>query len=104
MTKAPDDTLAPSGAPPSALRIWADKRGNVFIEIPGRKGPYIETMNYDHRAVAHIFSLLGVHSIEQDVALQPLPDSYKPDHGKGSTWDVDRAMADRILKQMGLIK
>lgn len=99
MANPPTDSLAPSGAPSSALRIWTNGR-DAFIEIPGKKGPYIERMNYDHRAVAHIFSLLGLHRTDVEVTHE-LPSGYS-NYTKGS--ETDRAMADRILKQMGLIK
>jgi hypothetical protein len=97
----PTDSLAPSGAPSRALRIWSNGV-DCFIEIPGKKGPYIERVNYDHRAIAHIFSLLGIHRVDGDY-LAPVPSAYgNSNFLKGDT--VDRAMADKILAQMGLIK
>jgi hypothetical protein len=101
MTKSPTDSLAPSGAPSSALRVWANGR-DIYIEIPGKKGPYIETVNYDHRGIAHLFTILGLHRIDGDY-LAPVPSGYGTSNFmKGDS--IDRAMADKILTQMGLIK
>lgn len=97
--KSHSDSLAPSGAPSSALRIWTNGQ-DAFVEIPGRKGPYIERINYDHRGIAHIFSLLGLHRTDVEYT-HALPSGYS-NFTKGS--ETDRAMTDRILKQMGLIK
>jgi len=101
MTKPPSDSLAPSGAPSSALRIWTNGK-DAFVEIPGKKGPYIEKMSYDHRAIAHIFSLLGLHRIDGDYESK-IPEGYgNSNFTKGD--NIDRALADRILAQMGVAK
>lgn len=100
MKAAPSDSLAPSGAPSSALRIWPDTKGNLYVEIPGAKGPYIECVNFDHRGIAHLFTLCGLHRIDYEYT-HALPSGYS-NFTKGT--ETDRAMADRILKQMGLIK
>lgn len=98
---APTDSLAPSGAPSSALRIWTNGM-DCFIEIPGKKGPYIQRVQFDHRSIAHIFTLLGQHRIDGDY-LAPIPSGYGTSNFmKGDA--VDRAIADKILTQMGLIK
>jgi hypothetical protein len=92
----------PSAAPPNALKVWCLNGRDILVEIPGQHGPYIESFNYDHRAIVHLFGLLGATRVDGDFASK-IPESYI-DSKSRSTSDVANATMDRILLQMGLIK
>lgn len=96
----PTDTLAPSGAPSRSLRIWGNGV-DIFVEIPGSKGkpPYIERMAYDHRAIGHIMSLIGVHRVDGDYTTT-VPTAYHNSNIRKGT-EVDDAILDKIFAQVG---
>ena len=101
MPSGSDESIAPSGAPPGALRIWATGT-DCYVEIPGRAGPYIQRLAYDHRAIAHIFSLLGLHRVDYEY-LGTIPEGYKkPIKAHGTATQQDTAEA--ILRRMGILK
>src|SRR5574337_1009547 len=96
------DTIAPSAAPHNALHLWTDGR-EIFIEIPGRLGPYIMRRDYDHRAIAYVFSLLGAHRIDADHVGTIDNFAYlKPSREPGTA--NQRAMVEAILRRNGVLK
>ena len=95
------DRPAPSAAPASALRIWTDGR-DTYVEIPGRAGPYIERLNYDHRGICHVFELLGRVRSDYEY-LGTIPSGYlKPTNEPGT--HNQRSFAESVLRKAGLIK
>lgn len=95
------DTLASSAAPPQALKLWTDGH-SIFIEIPGRAGPYIMARDYDLRAISYVFSLLGATHIEYKFE-NKVPDNYlKPSKAPGT--HNQRELAEQLLRARGIIK
>jgi len=92
-------TLAPSGAPPSALKIWSNGH-DIFVEIPGRHGPIITSYLHNHHGIAEVFSLLGVHRVDYDYASSPVPAGYSTPTKLPSPAD---ALAESILMKLGII-
>lgn len=85
--------IASSAAPPTALKLWTDGK-DIYIEIPGRQGPYITSHLYDHRAIDYVFSLLGATRIDYEHA-GTLPDPYRIRNEPGT--ETQRALAERTL-------
>ena len=100
-------SIAPSFAPPRALRIW-HVRDEIFVEIPGHgdKPPYITSYPYNTRGIALTLSLLGANRIDYDHAgPQALPSAYRTNiatTGPGTA--EQQASADLALRRAGLLK
>ena len=82
--------IAPTAAPTNALRMWCDHR-SIFVELPG---PYITTYPLTEGGLSRALSLLK---------------EQKYDFGgkqmlKASPQTQSEAMAESILRRMGVIK
>ena len=94
-----------SAAPPNALHIWATGT-DIYLEIPGAKGPYISRFPYDTKGLNLILGILGAHRIDYDYAIT-IPDAYRSNLAagtKGPGTPEQQASADKALRLAGLIK
>jgi hypothetical protein len=96
-------------APPRHLKIWASGP-DIFVEIPGHLGrpPYITSYPFSTRGIQLLLDLTGAHRIDTDYSLPPIDPSYAP--RRPSNFDpstgtpAQQAMAEKLLRQAGLIK
>ena len=94
---------APSAAPPHHLKIWASGP-DIYVEIPGRLGPYITRYSYDTRGLNLILDLIGAHRIDTDFSLPPVPEAYRSNFTNGPGTPEQQASADKALRMAGLLK
>ena len=98
------DSLAPSSAPTHHLKVWSD--GNrIYVEIPGvpPKPAYVTTFVYDSRGVDLVLSLLGIHRVNYDYQ-GTIPVGYTGRSNFQHGTDIEAATAEKILREMRLIK
>ena len=97
--------LMPSGAPLHHLKIWASGP-DLFVEIPGRLGPYITTYSLDSRGITLLLDLLGRKRTDTDFAIPPGQVSpYRTAHyDRGPGTPEQQASADLALKRAGILK
>ena len=92
-------TLATSFAPPNALTIWTDGRA-LFVQLPGPgDGCTILSFTHDTLGLSKALALLGKHA---DFAAAP--GAYTPPRGKRVGTFTQSALAEKLLRQRGLIK
>ena len=94
-----------SAAPPRHLKIWA-VGPDLFVEIPGRLGPYITSYSCDSRGITLLLDLLGRKRTDTDFAIPPNQASpYRTAHyDKGPGSPEQQASADLALKRAGILK
>ena len=98
-------TVAPSGAPPKALKFWAD--GNrIYYEIPGKDGrpPYIGWHYFDHAGVSKCLDLLGLHRIDYEYCGDLAKEYKKLPEVKLNGTATQQAMQEKILRDLGILK
>lgn len=97
-------TRAPSGAPPSALKVWTDGV-RLYVEIPAVPGkdPYITAYDYNYRGIDLMLSLLGQHRTDYDY-IGTLPASYRGGSNLEPGTASQRDHAEATLRRMGLLK
>lgn len=96
--------LAPTAAPTHHLKVWSDGQ-RIYCEIPGisNKPAYITTFVYDSRGVDLVLSLLGIHRVNYDYQGKvPVGYTGRSNFQNGS--DSQQAMAEKLLRQAGIIK
>jgi hypothetical protein len=97
-------TVAPSAAPPHAIKVWADHM-NVYAEIPSLNQPCILAFRLSEGGLSQILSLLGAKH-GQDAAGVPYlrpPVLTKKQISEGiTTLDLDAAR--HALLDLGLLK
>lgn len=96
--------LAPSAAPPHHLKVWSDGQ-RIYCEIPGVQGKaaYITTFPFDSRGVGLVLSLLGIHRANYDYQGE-IPSGYTGRSNFQHGTDTQAAMAEKLLRQMRIIK
>lgn len=98
------DTLAPSAAPPYALRVWADNN-SIYTEIPGKPGaaPYVIAFPLAEGGLSKALDLLRTkHTDFAGPAFysRPAPSlSNKPAVGTA----VQRAHAQAVLRKLKIV-
>lgn len=98
------DTLAHTASPPHHLKVWSDGQ-RIYCEIPGvpPKPAYVTTFVYDSRGVDLVLSLLGIHRVNYDYqGTVPVGYTGRSNFQNGS--DSQHAMAEKLLRQAGIIK
>lgn len=93
------DTTFPSYRPPNALVLWTDTRW-IYVELPKREGgTCIIKYPYNSIGLSKVLALLGNQA---DIAGAPLNVPLPTSKIKSET--PQSAQAQRILRQMGMIK
>lgn len=96
----PTDIPAPSAAPPNALTMWSDGL-RIYVELKSPKGPCILTYDLTNGGLSSALALLHTHRTKYD---------YIGTHTSTElNWNrpgsvAQHALAERILRQRGIIK
>ena len=98
-------TLASSAAPPNSLRMWTDG-ARIYVELPGRLGPYITAYEYSEGGLGKALALLGQHRVDYDYSgTVPVAYARRFDPSKLQPGTApQRAIAEKLLRRRGLIK
>lgn len=93
-------TLAPSAAPPCALRIWADAR-YIYVELPNKSGPVPCVLSFTRSTVGLSKALAIVYG-HAEVAGSPV-NPVAPARKLVGT-PAQHSQAEAILRRAGVIK
>lgn len=98
------ESIAPSAAPPNALRMWTDGV-RVYAEIPGAQGkaPYIVHHLFSEGGLYKLLTLLGQRRIDYDYS-GDIPTDYRKEKPKALAESTADAMAEALLRRVGAIK
>lgn len=97
--------LAPTAAPPSALRIWCDAR-YIYVELPRspRSGPSlppcIMTFSRDSAGLSKALALVFGHADNSG----SMPENFRAAPRKLVGTPTQHAQAEALLRQKGIIK
>ena len=97
-------TIAPSAAPPYAIRVWCDDN-NIFAEVPSINAPCVIAAAFSEGGLSKILEILGAkhRSEAAGIAYERPPYVAKTLQKEGLTQrDLDLARAS--LKSLRLIK
>lgn len=96
-------TIAPTAAPPHAVRCWLDGR-SLYFELSGVNGPVVLAFTPDSAGFSRAISVLFArHAAEGhgEVYIRPELPSTIPD--KDGISEAQRREARDLLKKMGII-
>lgn len=91
-------TFAPSAAPPSALRVWADAK-SIYAELPTKAGmvPYVTSFPRDSAGLSKLINLIyGNAEVSGPIGYQP------PRKLVGTI--PQHNLAEAMLRRKGIIK
>lgn len=93
-------TLAPSIAPPHAIRVWVDGF-ELFAEIPGNP-PYIMRLSLSDSGLHKALNLLRTRHTDTRTGRYRVPERLIGGKAPPAT-DAQRAAARNVLRKMGLV-
>lgn len=97
-------TVAPSAAPPWAIRVWADDL-NIYAEIASLNQPCVITVPISEGGLSRILSILGAkHSSEAAGEPYLRPAIVAKEMMREGLTQRDLDLARQSLKSLGILK